>query len=71
MFQKENVMNYDKIIEPIGFIIAVATMLFSFLLFYSDTGMFLGSLSAAALATGLAWISYVILRWIILAIREK
>jgi hypothetical protein len=60
----------DKVIEPIGFVVAVATGLFSFILFYSDNGQFLGSLFAALMAAGLTWISYVILRWILLAIRE-
>jgi hypothetical protein len=62
-------MNNKKIIEPIGFIVAAATALFSLLLFYSDTSSFWGSLFAALIASGLTWISYIILRWILLAVR--
>jgi len=63
-------MYRDKIIEPIGFFVALAALLFSFFLFYSDTGVFLGSFGVALMAAGLAWITYIILRWILLATRE-
>lgn len=60
----------DKVIEPTGFIIAAATGIFSLVLFYSDTKMFLGSLMAALIATALVWATYIILRWVLLSIRE-
>ena len=62
-------MNSGKIIEPIGYIIAAATLIFSLILFYSDTGQFLGSLGAAILAAGLVWVSYVITRMLWLALK--
>jgi hypothetical protein len=63
-------MYRNKLIEPIGFIIALATFLFSLILFYSNTGMFWGSFAAALLAAGLFWISYVILRLVVLTFRS-
>jgi hypothetical protein len=63
-------MYKNKIIEPGGLVIAAATFLFSLILFYNDTGAFLGSVAAALLAAGLIWISYVILRLIIITFRS-
>lgn len=63
-------MNNDKIIEPIGFIAAFVTFIFSLILFYTDNSMFLGSLAAAVMASGLAWSTYIILRWVLLAFRK-
>lgn len=63
-------MNKDKVIEPIGYIVAACTLLFSLILFYSDNGMFLDSLMAALIASGLAWVTYIILRWAVLAARK-
>jgi len=60
----------NNIIEPIGFIVTAVTLLFSFILFYSDNGQFLGSVYAALIAAGLAWVSYIMLRWMWLAMRE-
>lgn len=60
----------SKIIEPIGFIVAVLTLVFSFFLFYSENGVLFGSLGAAAMAAGLTWVSYVILRIFLLALRR-
>lgn len=63
-------MRDNRIVEPIGFVIAGAAFIFSFLLFYSDNGMFFGSFSAALMTAALAWGTYIVLRWILLAIRE-
>lgn len=60
----------DKIIEPTGFIVAIATAIFSLILFYSQTQMFFGSVMAALIASALCWVTYIILRWVILAFRE-
>lgn len=60
----------DNIIEPIGFIVAGATFLFSLILFYSDTKVFWGSFAAALIAAGLFWATYVLLRVFFLAIRR-
>lgn len=53
-----------KLFEPTGFIIAAVTLLFSLILFYSDTHSFLGSFAAALMAAALAWMTYLILRFI-------
>lgn len=53
-----------KLFEPTGFIIAVATLIFSLILFYNETEAFLGSLAAALMAAGLFWITYLILRFV-------
>lgn len=63
-------MSHDKVIEPIGFIVAGATLLFSLILFYTDNSQLLDSLLAAVMAAGLTWITYIILRWVWLAIKE-
>ena len=69
-FKKEFCMDRHKIIEPIGVIIAAATFIFSWVLFYIDTEIFLGSFAAAVLAASLTWISYVLLRLLVLALRR-
>lgn len=61
---KEDFFNYP------GFIIAVSVLLLGFILFVRDTGEWLGSFSAAAMLAGLVWISYVIIRWMVLAARK-
>lgn len=66
-----NEANRNKILEPLGFIIAAVTFLVSLMLFYFDTNMFTGSLFAAIMSSGLAWATYIILRWALLAFREK
>lgn len=60
----------DKIFEPTGVIVALATLIFSLILFYNDTNVFLGSLMAALLAAALVWMTYVILRLVVLAFRK-
>ncbi len=55
--------------DPIGFIIAGVTLLFSLILFYTLNGMFLGSLAAAIMAGALAWLSYIVLRMIYLTFK--
>lgn len=59
-----------KLFEPTGYILAGASFLFSLILFYNDTDAFLGSVAAALLAAGLFWISYIILRFFILAFKS-
>ncbi len=64
-------INRNKVIEPIGFIVAAITFFFSLLLFYLDNNMFIGSLFAAIISSGLTWATYIILRWALLAFRDK
>jgi hypothetical protein len=59
-----------RIIEPKGFILTAITGLFSLLLFYSQTRAFWGSLMAALMAAGLAWMTYLMLRLLLLTFRE-
>lgn len=63
-------MDRNKLIDPTSLIIAAATFLFSLILFYGNTGMFLGSIAAALLAAGLIWISYLIIRLIVITFRS-
>lgn len=62
---------HNKVIEPIGFIVAAAVFLASLILFYLDTDVFMGSLFAAIISSGLSWATYIMLRWVLLAYREK
>ncbi len=62
-------MNHNKIIEPIGFVVAFLSLVLSFFLFSSDTAQPMGSLAAALMTAGLVWITYIILRWVLLAMR--
>ncbi len=63
-------MQTEHLIDKQGLIFAALVLVFSFLLFLSDTNEFMGSLAAAVLAAGLAWASYVIIRWLIMALRK-
>jgi hypothetical protein len=67
---KGSIMFRDQVIEPFGFILAAAVALFSLILFYSDNQEFLGSFYAALMASGLTWVTYIILRWVLLAFRK-
>lgn len=62
-------MLHNRIIEPFGFILAIASLVFSFFFFTSDNAEPMGSLFAAVMTAGLVWVSYVILRWFYLALR--
>lgn len=63
-------MREGKFIDSISIIIAGATLLTSFFIIYSETGIFGGSLAAAIMTSGLVWATYIILRWLILANRN-
>lgn len=60
----------NKVIEPFGFVVAVAVFIVSLILFYLDTDIFAGSLFAAMISSGLSWATYIIIRWALLAYRE-
>ena len=62
-------MDTRNLIDKTSFIVAAITLIFALLLFYSDTGEFLGSLGAAILAAALMWMAYVLTRWLYLAIK--
>lgn len=59
-----------KWINTTSFLVAGTTFLFAFLLFFSQTNEPVGSASAALIASALAWIAYVICRFIILALKK-
>lgn len=65
-----NHMRNNKIVEPIGFVIAAIVFAFSLILFYSDNGMFLGSFLAALMSAALIWGTYLALRLVWLAMRK-
>lgn len=64
-------MENDRIFEPIGYAIALISFLFSWLFFYSSNAAFIGSFAAALMAAGLFWVSYIIIRIFVLAIRKQ
>ncbi len=57
------------LIDRNSYIFALAALLLSWILFFWETGQFFKSFFGAALAAGCAWITYVFLRWLILAIK--
>lgn len=59
-----------KIIDVGSLIAGGATLLATFILFFRDTGEFMGSLAAAVMTAALVWGTYVVLRWLILANRN-
>ena len=63
-------MDKPPIIEQIGFVVAGASLVLSFLLYYHDAGDFWYSFAAALLTVGVVWPTYIVLRWIYLAIKE-
>jgi hypothetical protein len=58
-------------LDPYGGGIALFTLLFSWILFSIDTAMIFRSFLAALLTSGLVWISYVMLRWLVLSFRGR
>lgn len=63
-------MKNSPIINQTSYLFAGIMLIFSFLLFYNDTQLFWKSLAAAVLAAALFWVSYVLVRWLILALRN-
>jgi uncharacterized membrane protein len=51
-------------IKIIGIVLSIATLIFGFLLFYSQTKEPIGSLSAAVLTSALVWGSFTMLYWL-------
>lgn len=62
-------MKYSIWRDKYGGLIAIITLFVSWFLFTSDTSMLLRSFVAALLTSGLVWISYVMLRWLVLSLR--
>ncbi len=59
-----------QLVDKTSFFIAILFFIFSFFLFYSDTALFLYSGLAAAIAAGLVWGTYIMLRLCILTFRR-
>lgn len=58
-----------KLIDTGSFIFAGISFIGSFLIVYSETQQLLGSIAAAVLTAALCWVSYVLVRWLILALK--
>jgi hypothetical protein len=59
-----------RFVDFLSLMIAGATLLISFLIFFRDTKQFMGSLVAALMTAGLVWVTYLVLRWLLLANRD-
>lgn len=64
-------MNQTLWLDPLGGWIALGTLLFSWILFSVETSMVVRSFFAALLTAGLVWISYVMIRWLVLSFRGR
>lgn len=63
-------MKKINFVDKYGVIFAAFFFVGSTWLFYSQTGLFWGSLWIAALAAAIAWVAYVLTRWIYLALTK-
>ncbi len=63
-------MQEGKFIDRLSIIIALVTLIISFIIFFRNTSEFGGSLAAAIITAGLIWATYIILRWLLLANRS-
>lgn len=62
-------MENPKLVDLFSYAFAVLILILGFFLFYSQTNEFTGSLGAAVLAAALAWVSYILMRWLILSLK--
>lgn len=60
----------NNFIEPIGMMVGALAGIFSFLLFYSYSGSFWGSLFGALISAVWFWMTYLILRWVVMAFKR-
>jgi len=51
-------------------ILTIAVLIVSFIVFGTQSADWTGSFFAALMAAGLFWISYIIIRWMVLALRK-
>ena len=63
------ILKRKAMFDRTGLIIAVATFIFSVILFSSQNHDIPGSIFAGLIAAGMFWIAYAILRWFYLATR--
>jgi hypothetical protein len=59
-----------EMIDKWSFIVMAAVLIFSWILFYGYSSDLVFSFLAALLAASMAWLAYIVIRMIILAIRE-
>ena len=64
-------MNLDYTLKWIDYIISLFIFIFGFLLFYSETNEWKGSLLAAILSAALTFVSLVAIRWLIEVFTKK
>ncbi|KIC76428.1 hypothetical protein DB41_GD00060 [Neochlamydia sp. TUME1] len=60
----------SKIIDKISLVIALTALFFSFILFYRETFEARQSFAAALMLAALVWLSYIMLRCLLLALRK-
>lgn len=63
-------MSEEKLIDTTSYYVAGISLILSFLFCFYLTGEFFSCLTAATLTSGLVWGSYIIMRWLILAIKK-
>jgi hypothetical protein len=63
-------MDPKKLIDTKSYVVALVVLILGFFLFFSDTFEFLKSFGAAILLAALVWISYIMVRLLILALRK-
>lgn len=59
----------SELVDNGSFIFAGIFFIVALIFIYQQTNEFWGSLTAAIITAFLAWISYVLMRWLILALR--
>ena len=65
------IVEQNRLITRVSFIVAGVTSLLSFALFYYDTGEASKSLYAGLITGGLVWATYMVLRWLVLACKPQ
>lgn len=64
-------MTLRDLFESKGVLVALVVWIVGFYLFVGDTGEWMSSFAAAGMLAGLVWVSYVIIRWLVLATRKE
>ena len=68
MSEKSEDMNTEgHFTDKFSYLLGSATFLASFYIYYRDTSLMKGSLVAALLTAGLVWMTYLMVRWLLLA----
>lgn len=62
-------MSRYRIFDLYGVLVAIAALIFSFFFFTADNAEPMGSLMAAIITAGLAWMTYVGIRLLVLVFR--